>query len=409
MQQLALLRAAATLAATGLQTARITFEREASSRAKDEFLAMLGHELRNPLASISAAADLLQLASLSPVQLKRTSDIIARQVVHMTSLVNELLDVSRVTSGLVSIEKTPLDLRAVVMDAIEQARSLIDARGHRFNTRFQLESVAVAGEHKRLVQVLTNLLSNAAKYTPEGGNILLEVTSGSAEVSIVVSDDGIGIDPVLLPTVFDLFTQAKRSSDRSQGGLGLGLVLVKSLIELHGGTVAASSAGEGAGSRFAVCLKRLPSAAPAALPGAALRVGSGEHPLRIMVVDDNVDAAFMVAMLLETLGHEVQVENDAYKALALAGSAKPDVWLLDIGLPGMAAMNWPAACAPRQRPPAQRWSRSPATARKATASDPCRPVSTIISSSPSMSPGSRRSWPTSQPGAGLKSSAAAGQ
>ena len=335
MQQLALLRAAATLAATGLQTARINFEREAASRAKDEFLAMLGHELRNPLAPISAAADLLQLASLDAVQLKQTSDIIARQVVHMTSLINDLLDVSRVTSGLVLIEKTELDLKTVVMEAIEQVRPTIDARGQRFSTRFQNDPVSVEGDHKRLVQVLTNLLSNAAKYTPEGGNIVLEVKASEIDVTIVVSDDGIGIDPVLISTIFDLFTQAKRSSDRSQGGLGLGLALVKSLTELHGGTVTASSGGEGAGSTFTVCLSRLPAAAPAAAQAALLAPGCTDHPLRIMVVDDNADGAFMVAMLLETLGHEVLVENDAYKALERAVSARPDVCLLDIGLPGM--------------------------------------------------------------------------
>lgn len=333
--QLAVLRAAASLAAAGLQTARINHEREQASHAKDEFLAMLGHELRNPLAPIGAAAELLQFTKLDDVQLKRTSAIISRQVGHLTNLVNDLLDVSRVNSGLVMLDKAPLQIKTIVADAIEQVLPLIELRRHRFTSHFPPEPVAVSGDQKRLVQVVANLLTNAAKYTSEGGHIVLRIETEQSQVAITISDDGIGIDQTLLPTIFGLFTQAKRTSDRSQGGLGLGLAIVKSLVELHGGTVAAHSDGVGTGARFTVYLPRLIGAGPLAPKDAGLALQPAAKSLRLMVVDDNVDAAQMIAMLLEAAGHQVLVEHDPYRALEHAQTNAPDVYLLDIGLPGM--------------------------------------------------------------------------
>jgi PAS domain S-box-containing protein len=229
-----------------------------ADRRKDEFLAMLAHELRNPLAPIASAADMLRIAYTGEPRVKQISDIIARQVAHMRHLVNDLLDVSRVTRGLVAVAKVPLDLRRVVADAAEQARPLIDARRHVLDVAVDPEPVMVDGDHTRLVQVVANLLNNAAKYTPEGGHIEVALTTGHGQARLTVRDDGSGIGPDLLPVVFDLFTQGARTLDRAQGGLGLGLALVRKLVELHGGRVDAASAGPGRGSTFTVVLPLLP-------------------------------------------------------------------------------------------------------------------------------------------------------
>ncbi|TWI62618.1 PAS domain S-box-containing protein [Pseudoduganella lurida] len=301
---------------------------------KDEFLAMLAHELRNPLAPISAAADLLRLPGIDAPRLRQTSGIISRQVKHMTSLVDDLMDVSRVTRGLVTLEQRLLDVRQIVTDAVEQTRPLIEARRHALAVSLPDEAAGVHGDQKRLVQVLTNLLNNAAKYTPEGGTIGLDVGVTAAVVRCTVRDNGIGMDADLMGKVFELFMQAERSSDRSQGGLGIGLALVKSLVELHRGTVSVRSDGAGLGSEFTVALPRAAfdeqTFAPA--PGAA---APAPHGLRIMVVDDNVDAAQMLALLLESTGHRVTVEHSPYAALRRLQDGAIDVFLLDIGLPQM--------------------------------------------------------------------------
>jgi PAS domain S-box-containing protein len=308
--------------------------RQADKR-KDDFLAMLAHELRNPLAPISAAAELLRVGSLDSGSIRRTSQVIARQVGHMTGLVNDLLDVSRVTRGLVELERKVLDIRRVVADAVEQVGPLIESRGHRLEVRAD-PAAAVEGDHKRLVQVLTNLLANAAKYTPHGGAIGLEMEAGPEVVTIRVTDSGIGIAPDMLEHVFDLFSQAQRTPDRSQGGLGLGLALVRSLVELHGGTVAACSEGPGTGSTFTVRLPRMGAAAMPAAQGEQMPAALPfSRTLRLMVVDDNADAANMLQMLLEGSGHEVVVEHDALAALERAHAEQFDAFLLDIGLPRM--------------------------------------------------------------------------
>jgi len=313
---------------------------------KDEFLAMLAHELRNPLAPIGAAADLLVMGGLEPAQVRRTSAIITRQVGHMTSLINDLLDASRVTRGLVTLEREPVDVKATVADAVEQVRPLIEARRHRLEVHLAPEHAVIEGDRKRLVQVLANLLGNAAKYTPEGGRIVLEMEVDAARecspesVLLCVSDNGIGMTPEVRDAAFTLFTQAERTPDRSQGGLGIGLALVKSLVELHGGTVAAHSEGVGTGSRFTVCLPRMPERRTAPVIGAAERTAheplpAPARPRRVLVVDDNVDAALLLAMVLENLGCEVLVEHDPHRALEVAAARSPDTCILDIGLPDM--------------------------------------------------------------------------
>jgi signal transduction histidine kinase/ActR/RegA family two-component response regulator len=317
-------------------TAREQIEDElrAANRQKDQFLAMLAHELRNPLAPIVTAAQLLKVGSLDPKSVANASEIIARQAAHMTDLVNDLLDVSRVTRGLVTLEKEELDLNMIVAAAVEQVRPLIDARRHSLTLQLSGSSAHVTGDRTRLVQVVSNILNNAAKYTSPGGLLTLSVTADEDRVDVAVRDNGVGIAPDILPYIFDLFTQAERTPDRSQGGLGIGLALVKSLVALHGGTVHAASSGLGQGSEFRICLPRL--AAPGAIGGdTAGAAAQGPGGLRVMVVDDNVDAAQMLAALLEVQGHAVSVEYDARGALERARRERPDVLLLDIGLPDM--------------------------------------------------------------------------
>jgi signal transduction histidine kinase/ActR/RegA family two-component response regulator len=322
------------------ESARGLAERElrAADQRKDEFLAMLAHELRNPLAPISTGAHLLKLLHSDNAQISQTCAIIARQVDHMTSLVDDLLDVSRVTRGLVSLSSQVLDLRAVVDDAAEQIRPLITARRHRVVIDVPPEPSMVSGDHKRLVQVVANLLGNATKYTPEGGRINLRLSDDGQGYLLTVSDDGIGMDANLVKRVFDLFTQAERTPDRSQGGLGLGLALAKSLVELHGGSVSAHSDGLGHGSTFSVRLPRHTQDGNAVtLHGgqdqSARRLGLRAAPLRIMVVDDNVDAVHTLQLFLKAAGHTVEIAYSATDALALAAVFKPDACLLDIGLP----------------------------------------------------------------------------
>jgi signal transduction histidine kinase/ActR/RegA family two-component response regulator len=307
-----------------------------SDRRKDEFLAMLAHELRNPLAPIRAAADLLALAGGESERTRQTSAVIARQVRHLTAMVDDLLDVSRVTRALVKLESTVLDLRRVILDAVEQVRPLAEARQHRLEVRTPPAAVRVAGDAKRLVQVMTNLLNNAAKYTPSGGWIEVALGQEDSQAVITVKDNGIGMPPDLVDTAFELFAQAQRTSDRAQGGLGIGLALVKRLVELHGGQVVAHSGGVGHGSCFTVTLPLYTQACEVDAPApASPEVAAPREALRVLVVDDNVDAAQMLALLVETLGHHPLVEHGPQQALARAAREHPDVCLLDIGLPGL--------------------------------------------------------------------------
>lgn len=319
----------------------VTDRREAEAklhdadRRKDEFLAMLAHELRNPLAPIGAGAQLLQLGKLNETRVRQTSEVIARQVSHMTGLIDDLLDVSRVTRGLIDLDKEALDMQQVVHEAVEQVSPLIRARRHELTIRQTPHSATVCADKKRLVQVVANILNNAAKYTTEGGHLTLCTAVNDSQVLIEVIDDGIGMTTEMTQHAFDLFAQAVRTSDRSSGGLGLGLALVKSMVELHGGTVTCKSAGLGKGSTFTICLPLLLEktySSSELLPETGLQSGPATL-LRVLVVDDNADAAEMLKLLLEAMGHEVLVEHGPYNALERARLDKPHVCLLDIGLP----------------------------------------------------------------------------
>jgi CheY-like chemotaxis protein len=271
-------------------------------------------------------------------RVRQASDIIGRQVRHLTGLVDDLLDVSRVTRGLVELQRERVDLKAVVASAVEQARPLLEARRHRLDQTMDATPAWVDGDRIRLVQVVANLLNNAAKYTPQGGAIALALEAGDGKVTIAVRDNGIGIEPDLLPQVFELFTQAERTPDRAQGGLGLGLALVKSLVGLHGGSVEADSAGAGLGSTFRVTLPLAQSARMASQHGIKTAAGRGEMAAvpgdrSILIVDDNADAALSLAEILRAFGHQVEVAHEPRRALALAERGWPDIFILDIGLP----------------------------------------------------------------------------
>ncbi len=308
--------------------------REAAVR-KDEFLAMLAHELRNPLAPIGTAAQLLKTGLADEKTRMVASDIIARQVRHMAHLVDDLLDVSRVTRGLVQLNMAKLDMADVVASAVEQALPLIEERRHALDLHLPDHPVAVQGDRTRLVQVIANVLNNAAKYTPPGGRIALRLDVADGQARVAVRDNGNGIAPTLLPHIFDLFIQGERNPDRAQGGLGLGLTLVKSITALHGGAVTAHSDGPGRGSEFTI---RLPVCGEAAVPALAAPIEdtpAAARALRLLVVEDNPDAAGVLAELLRTEGHDVAVAEDAETALRRADLAAIDAFILDIGLPGM--------------------------------------------------------------------------
>ena len=326
---------AATLQAKEAARGQAERELRAADQRKDEFLAMLAHELRNPLAPISTGAHLLKLLHSDNAQITQTCAIIARQVEHMTSLVDDLLDVSRVTRGLVSLSTGVLDLRKVVDDAAEQIRPLFNARRHKVVLDLPAAPSRVKGDHKRLVQVVANLLGNATKYTPEGGHIQLRLAADDDNHVLSVSDDGIGMEPALVDRVFDLFTQAERTPDRSQGGLGLGLALARSLVELHGGSVSAASPGLGKGSTFTVRLPRFEQEAESPVAEAVRHAASAQAPLRVLVVDDNLDAAHTLNLFLAAAGHRVEIAYNALDAIEVAKVFAPQVCLLDIGLPDL--------------------------------------------------------------------------
>ncbi|MDP9108454.1 MAG: ATP-binding protein [Pseudomonadota bacterium] len=306
-----------------------------ADRRKDDFLAMLAHELRNPLAPVRAAADLLQLP-LSAEALKKTSAVISRQVDHMAGLVDDLLDVSRVTRGRVEIDNARVDLKQAVASAVEQVRPRMEAKLHRFTLEMGAGTFFVDGDQKRLIQIITNLLDNAAKYTPDQGNVELAVVKNGHEIEITVTDNGVGMDAQLVTSAFELFVQGERGADRSQGGLGLGLALVRSLVELHNGSVTGHSAGAGTGSTFVV---RLPAAEnePSLTnqPRLTVENGKSDRPLRILIVDDNVDAAEMLELYIQAMGHSVIVRHRPSEALKECREHEFDMVLLDIGLPEM--------------------------------------------------------------------------
>jgi CheY-like chemotaxis protein len=307
-----------------------------AEQRKDMFLAMLGHELRNPLAGISSAAQLLAHPAVTQEQSVRAAKIVERQVSHMVHLVNDLLDVSRVSQGQLQIDQEPVDLLDVLAGASEQAHGLVSAKQHRLVLVQPQAPVWVLGDLTRLVQVVTNLLVNAARYTPAGGTIELSLSTSAKEAQIAVADNGVGIAPELAARVFDFFVQAKRSSDRIKGGLGLGLSLVKNLVQAHGGSIALHSDGLGCGATFTVTLPLLQAGVAEATARAEELAAAAPSPaLTIALVDDNADAAKPLAMLLELSGHRPVVFPTAEALLPCIREVAPDACVIDIGLPGM--------------------------------------------------------------------------
>jgi CheY-like chemotaxis protein len=307
---------------------------ETANAAKDDFLAMLGHELRNPLAPIATALHLMKLRAGGALEKERA--VIERQTAHLTRLVDDLLDVSRITRGKVELRRRRVETSDVVARAIEMVSPLLEERQHRLTIAVPSRGLVVDGDPGRLSQVVANLLTNAAKYTDPGGSI--EVAAGRSEggVSISVRDDGVGIEPAMVQSIFEEFVQERQALDRSRGGLGLGLAIVRSLVLAHGGRVFAESAGRGKGAAFHVWLPAAVEEAPTpgaqAPPAHPLVAGTGR---RVLVVDDNADAAGTLADVLATLGHRTMVAADGPSALQAAADFDPEIALLDLGLPVM--------------------------------------------------------------------------
>jgi signal transduction histidine kinase len=319
-----------------LAIARARREAEAANRTKDEFLAMLGHELRNPLAPILTALQLMHLRGETTAERERT--VIDRQVRHLVRLVDDLLDVSRIARGKIELRRQPVEIAEVVASAIEATSPLLEERRHELNVDVPRAGLAVDGDLTRLRQVVCNLLTNAAKYTEPRGRITIAAARAGGAVELRVTDTGIGLAPEMLPSLFEMFSQGPQAIDRAHGGLGLGLTIVRSLVALHGGTVQAHSDGIGRGSEFVIRLPALEISAATAGDHASASRPAGIAPRsgrRVLVVDDNVDAAHLIAEVLESVGHDTRVAFDGPAALDLLPGFRPDLALLDIGLPLM--------------------------------------------------------------------------
>ncbi|MPZ44279.1 MAG: PAS domain S-box protein, partial [Betaproteobacteria bacterium] len=309
---------------------------EEAGRQTRQFLAMLGHELRNPLAPLRNAVGVMRMREIADPQLEYCRDLIERQVTQLARLVDDLLDASRITTGMIGLQPERLDLARVVALGVEASRPNIEGRNHALTIEMSREPIEVSGDQTRLVQVVQNLLNNAAKFTSRGGNISLEMSREAGMAMIEVRDDGIGIAPQMLPRIFELFMQADAGLARTEGGLGVGLTLARRIVEMHGGSIQARSDGVGRGAAFVVHLPALEQApgAPEA-PGEAHDEPAPGGGRSVLVVDDNRDAADSVAALLQLRGHRVWVAYDGPSGLAIASERAPEVVLLDIGLPGM--------------------------------------------------------------------------
>ncbi|MEN3944244.1 ATP-binding protein [Prosthecobacter sp. SYSU 5D2] len=304
-----------------------------ADRRKDEFLAMLAHELRNPLASVANAASLLQAAG-DPETHAWAAGVIERQTTQLAHLIDDLLDVSRITTGKIRLRRKIIDLAVVLGRACDSAQPLMKERGHELKCHFERDKLWLMADPTRIEQIILNLLTNAAKYTPKGGKVRMEASRQGQEIVVTVKDNGMGIEPKRLPEMFQLFTQGERSIARSEGGLGIGLTIVEKLTEMHDGKVEAFSAGPGQGSLFTV---RLPAAAVQipAPQDKSPQVSDPTKALRVLVVDDNVDSAVGLARLLGRAGHQVSLAYDGPEALEQARKLTPEAIVLDIGLPTM--------------------------------------------------------------------------
>ncbi|GGZ43099.1 response regulator [Asticcacaulis endophyticus] len=303
-----------------------------ADRRKDEFLATLAHELRNPLAPIRNGLHILKM-SPNPKIAEDVRDMMDRQMTHLVRLIDDLLDVSRVSQGKIDLRRERIDLQDVIKAALETSRPAIDAGRHEFSLDMPDEAIPVNGDLTRLAQVVSNLLNNAAKYTPDGGKIRLTLTRDGHEARIHVADTGLGIERDMLPKVFELFTQVERNLNLSQGGLGIGLALAHRLVQMHGGTITAESAGENQGSTFTVHLP-VTDIEGLVTEDAAPQVAGGQV-LDVLVVDDNRESAQTTSWMLELIGHQARMVHDGRDAIAAAQATPPDVILLDIGMPGM--------------------------------------------------------------------------
>jgi two-component system CheB/CheR fusion protein len=310
---------------------RVEAEREESNRRKDEFIAILAHELRNPLAPVRTAARYLKLVEHTDPHVRRQVDMIERQVAQMSRLIDDLLDVSRISRGALELRRERVTCSEIIEAAVDACSDEIRARGHRLELNLPVAPVELQADRERLVQILCNLIGNAAKYTPAGGKLDLAVSVvPPATLEVSIKDDGIGIPAGKLTKIFDLFARVDDSLE-GQGGLGIGLTLVRQIAELHGGTIEARSNGAGHGSEF---ILRLPVVVASAVPTAtAPEPGQECSPLRILVADDNEDAAESLMLLLQLAGHDVHVVFDGEAAVAAAARLRPDVALLDIGMP----------------------------------------------------------------------------
>jgi PAS domain S-box-containing protein len=304
-----------------------------ADRSKDEFLAMLAHELRNPLAPLRNASELLQSPDVSAGERTQAQGILARQIENMSRMIDDLLDVSRISRNKMEVRRRRVLLADVVSNAVETVRPAIEAAGHELTVSLPEEPVRLNGDLTRLAQVFGNLLSNSARYTEPGGRIGLSATREGDTVTVQVRDTGIGIPAEFLPNLFDMFSQVDRSIERSTGGLGIGLALVKGVVEMHGGTVEAASDGHGKGSTFTVRLPAPEADAEAreTPPGQAMRLLGSKR--RVLVVDDNRDSATSMAMMLELIGYEVRTAHDGVEAVDAAGQFRPQVVLMDVGMP----------------------------------------------------------------------------
>jgi signal transduction histidine kinase/CheY-like chemotaxis protein len=304
-----------------------------ASRRKSEFLAMLAHELRNPLAPIRNGLQILRLAGNNSVAAAEARSMMERQFGQMVRLIDDLLDLSRITKGKIELRKQELDLAGAVRDAVETSRPLIEAAGHQLTVTLPPGPVYVNGDRTRLAQVFANLLNNSAKYTPQGGRISLIVERHGSDGVVKVKDNGVGISADMLPKIFEMFTQVDRSMERAQGGLGIGLSLVRGLVEMHGGRVEVHSEGLGKGSEFIVRLSVLLAPGRDHPQGDEDRLARCSSAYRILVVDDNKDSAISLAMMLKIMGHETRTVHDGLEAVEAATAFRPEVVLLDLGLP----------------------------------------------------------------------------
>jgi CheY-like chemotaxis protein len=302
---------------------------------KNEFLSMLAHELRNPLMPLLNGIDILRLHGPRQLEIQKVQDMMNRQVNHLVRLVDDLLDISRITRDKIQLQIEPVEVAAIVDRAIEVSRPLLDACGHDLTIAMPPQPLWVNADPIRLAQVLSNLLNNAAKYTEKGGKVSLSVALEDAQIVFRVRDNGMGIPAEMLSCIFDLFTQVERSLDRSHGGLGIGLTLVRRLVEMHGGRVSAHSEGANQGSEFVVRLPELAAVQPAPTADAGAPVVDNNGCRRVLVVDDNVDVADSTAMLLRHFGLNVLVSHDGPTALSVARTFRPELVFLDIGLPEM--------------------------------------------------------------------------